>query len=295
MRYAEFISGIRTAYEHRGGLKMFACGQVEDSWFKQICSEVNWILDSQSASDVTSKDHVTNWTRPTGEARQFSLFNRTGKTDDFMSDHSFDRSTKRLTFPHLNGIQRFAKLFGPNLLNLRLNGLGKSSGLGAHEERSIQSTARGLMYKIRFHLPIYTNPDARICLDGEMFHFEPGVLYFFNQGCVHAAINIGDAPRYHFVLDCLLTRKLHTNLLSQKGKPVDDRGFRTLNAFEAKGYNKSEPWSPADFTTEAGTLRTRLDYGRVAPELLDFLRGQRPNLFARFDQFLGRNPRKVGL
>lgn len=35
MIYAEFISGIRTAYEHRGGLNVFACDQVEDSWFKQ--------------------------------------------------------------------------------------------------------------------------------------------------------------------------------------------------------------------------------------------------------------------
>ena len=295
MTYSQFISGIRSAYEHSGGLKMFACGQLENSWFRQICSEVNGILDSQPSSDVTSKAHVTNWTRPTGEARQFSLFNATGRTDDFLSDHSFDRSAKKLTFPHLLGIQRFASIFGPALLNLRLNGLGKSSGLGAHEERSIQCTRYGLVYKIRFHLPIYTNPNARICLDGEMFHFEPGILYFFNQGCVHAAINDGDEPRYHFVLDCLLTRKLQATLLSQLGKPSADLGFRRLSASEAEVYRKSEPWSAADFTTEAGILMTRLDYGRVAPKALDYFRAQRPNLFARVDKLLGYRPRRIEL
>jgi hypothetical protein len=293
MTYGEFVSGFRSAYEHRGGLKMFACGRLEDSWFKQIRSEVNEILNSQPSSDVTSKNHVTNWTRPTGEAHQFSLFNSSGRTDDFLSDHSFDRSAKKLTFPHLMAIQRFANLFGTSLLNLRLNGLGKSSGLGAHEERPIEPSTYGLMYKIRFHLPIYTNPDARICLDGEMFHFEPGVLYFFNQACVHAAINLGDEPRYHFVLDCLLNRRLHASLLSQTGMPID--GFRPFNAQEAEGYRKSEPWKPADFTTEAGVLMTRLDYGRVAPKTFDHFRMQRPNLFRQIDELLGRNTRRIDL
>lgn len=95
MTYEKFVRGIRTAYEHRGGLKMFACGKIEDSWFQQIRQEVNWIASSQASSDVTAANHVTYWTRPTGVARQFSLLNGSGRSDDFASDHSFALEGKK--------------------------------------------------------------------------------------------------------------------------------------------------------------------------------------------------------
>ena len=42
-------------------------------------------------------------------------------------------------------------------------------------------------------------------LDCEVFRFVPRTIYYFNQGCVHAASNPGDAPRIHLVWDQLLT------------------------------------------------------------------------------------------
>jgi len=275
---------------------MFAIGRIEDSWMEQIRSEVNWIVNSQASSDVTRKDHITNWTRPTGVAKQYSLLNRTGKSDDFSSDHSFALEGKKLAFPDLKGIERFAKLFGPNLINLRLNGLGKSSGLGAHEEKPIQATSTGhLNYKIRFHLPIYTNPSVRICLDGEQFHFDEGILYFFNQSCVHAAINNGEEVRYHFVLDALLDKKLQQELLSLSGNPAGDKGLKTFDAAESERYSKSEPWHPDDFMTESGAKMTRLDYGRKAVKPLDYHRVRHPSVFAKVDRLLGREPRDLSL
>ena len=45
-------------------------------------------------------------------------------------------------------------------------------------------------------------------LDGDVHRFAPRTIYYFNQGCVHAAINPGGAPRIHLVWDLLLTRQV---------------------------------------------------------------------------------------
>jgi hypothetical protein len=288
MTYADFVRDYRKAYEHKGGLKAFACGRLSDSWFAKIRSEVTWVLSHSEASDVTSAEHVTNWTRPRGQARQFSLLNATGSTKDFSKDHSFALEGKKLVFPQLDGIARFAKLFGPKLINLRLNGLGQSSGLGAHEERSIQPDPFGTKYKIRFHLPIYSNPSARICLDGEQFHFEEGVLYFFNQSCVHAAINDGDDPRYHFVLDCLLSPDLHARVLRQDGKSTPDPEFAPFDQHKAAELLKSSVWDCGEFVTETGRVRTDRHYGRIAPTWLDYHITRRPRLYPIVGKMFGR-------
>jgi hypothetical protein len=295
MTYTEFVSGFRAAYEHRGGLKMFPCGRLDPRWLEQIRSEVNWIIKHHEASNVSARDHFTNWTRPRGEARQFSLLNATGNTKDYSSDHSFELEGKKLVFPHLEGIARFAGLFGDQLINLRLNGLGHNSGLGAHEERPIQAMPMGTKYKIRFHLPIYTNPSARICLDGEKFHFEEGVLYFFNQGCVHAAINDGEEPRYHLVLDCLLSKDLHDRLLSQDNRKSPDAGLVRLNAQETVQYHKPEVWQIDDFVTESGRVMKRLDYGRKSPSWIDYHLTNRPGLYPLVGWLFGRSADKAEL
>ena len=145
--------------------------------------------------------HVTNWTRPRGDVRQFSLLNASGATSDYLGDSGDADAVraKRLVHPELEAIARFAALFGPTLRNLRLNGIGESSGLSAHEERSIQPDRAGRRHIVRFHLLLFTNPSARIYLDGEQFRFAEGTLYFFNHGCVHAASN---APPSRDTISC---------------------------------------------------------------------------------------------
>lgn len=296
MQYGEFVRGFNLAYEHRGGLKMFAVGRIDPSWFEQIRSDVLWIVNSQASSDVSNPSHVTYWTRPRGVARQFSLLNMTGKPDDFSSDHSMELEGKKLTFPQLEATARFSRLFGSNLVNLRLNGLGKNSGLGAHEERPVRAYANGTVkYKIRFHLPIFTNPNAAILLDGEKFHFDEGILYFFNQACVHSAANEGEEPRYHFVVDCILDRILQKNLLSLSVMPVADSGLRVFNEAESKPYSRSELWEVGEFMTESGRKMTRIDYGRKKVGRLDYHRGQHPRLYNKLRKAFGLQPRDLEL
>jgi hypothetical protein len=138
--------------------------------------------------------------------RQFSLLNRNGDFADFREDHDLSCLGKR--FHHASRYPRLAAFIGfwPHAINFRVSVLGAGAGLSPHEEHSLFLSAGGTAaVRARFHLPLRTTRGARMMLDGEMHRFRPRTVYYFNQGCVHAAANPGDAPRVHLVWDLLLT------------------------------------------------------------------------------------------
>jgi len=278
MRYGHFVRGITTAYEHRGGIKTLRLGTLKPDWFEQIQGECSWIIKQAESSDVTAKDHVTNWTRPSGSVRQFSLFNMSGDSADTEGDYGYlgDAKRKKLVFPQLEGLRRFTNLFGPALRNLRLNGMGTKSALNAHEESSITLTGTGKQYITRFHLPIFTNKSALVYLDDESFHFAEGNLYFFHHGCVHAASNSGTEPRYHLVFDCFLDRDLFKRVFPGSASP--DSGFSKTNA--AAASMRGEPFHFPNFVREDHrVIEGAINYGRAAPSVIEYYRKNYPSLF----------------
>jgi hypothetical protein len=275
MKYRDFVDGITEAYQHVGGIKTLRLGTFEKSWFEQLQAECSWIIENAGSSDVTAPQHVTNWTRPTGQVRQFSLFNDTGSSADTKGDYGYrgDVKKKRLVYPELKALDRFTRLFKPSLRNLRLNGMGLKSALNAHEEESISATRFGPRYITRFHVPIFTNPDAFVYLDDERFHFEEGSLYFFNHGCVHAASNSGNSLRYHLVLDCFLDHGLFERLFP--GTPSPDSGF-TKNPANLQGqHHHFENFAKEDKRIIEGAIA----YGRRAPGLLTYYQRRWPSVF----------------
>ena len=278
--YRDFVSRVDRAFQHKGGIKTLCLGTLESAWFAEIQRECSWIISSAGSSDVTERGHVTNWTRPTGQVRQFSLFNTSGDSADTKGDygHLGDVKKKQLVFPQLASVSRFARLFMPSLRNLRLNGMGKSATLNAHEESSIDASPTGVTRIARFHLPIFTNPRARLFLDDESFHYDEGTLYFFNHGCVHAAANDGDEPRYHLVLDTYLDRGLYRRLFP--GWPSPDSGYMKFasNSMTMAGT----PYHFPDFAQEDGNIiKGNIDYGRRVPGLLDYYKRNYPSVFGR--------------
>lgn len=279
MDYARFVKGLRSAYEHRGGILTLRLGALDPAWFAEIQRECASIIAGSGSSDVTAATHVTNWTRPQGQVRQFSLFNMSGRSEDYTGDYGYrgDASKKRLVFPELKGLARFAALFGGSLRNLRLNGMGTESSLSAHEEDSIAVSRFGTVYIVRFHLPVFTNDQAFIYLDDRRFRYKPGEVYFFNHGCVHAAANLGLEPRYHLVLDCFLDRKMFADLFP--GHPSPDSGFQK----SAPGEESlpAEPFTFPQFVCEDGRVITDgIAYGRKAPTVMNFYRRSYPSLFS---------------
>ncbi|MCA9546198.1 MAG: aspartyl/asparaginyl beta-hydroxylase domain-containing protein [Myxococcales bacterium] len=53
----------------------------------------------------------------------------------------------------------------------------------------------------RVHLPLVTDPAARLAVAGRFAHFPAGEAWAFNNSKVHGALNDGPAPRLHLLVD----------------------------------------------------------------------------------------------
>lgn len=186
--------------------------KVDPDFFAKLQEEVLDLTETFQPSTVNDQGHVTKWTRPFGIATQYSLLNKTGDFSDFSSDHN--RSIKGKSFHHEQRYPNLAKFvsFFPHATNFRINVMGAKSGLSQHEEdichfHNVNNTP---LLRVRFHLPIVTNPDCELFVEGDLYHFDEGMIYYFHNGCVHASQNKDPSNiRIHIVWDMLLTRETY--------------------------------------------------------------------------------------
>jgi hypothetical protein len=233
MQAETVLNGILLGNYHRGGMKCRRLFRVEESFFARLVAEVKLFVEKFTPSCVQDANHVTNWTRPYGTAVQFSLLNESGCLDDFDKDHNWTRKGKRFHYAaDFPTMAKFIDAF-PHAYNMRLNGMGKKSGLSLHEEHVVFPTADGRQVQVRarFHLPILTSQAVEMVLDGEAFHFEAGSIFFFNNGCIHSATNAGDTFRYHFVWDTLLTEVAYQQMFADY---PSERGCDFLERLEGE-------------------------------------------------------------
>lgn len=203
------LEGIRDADAHRAGIRCLRLFRVDRGVARALRAEVLALCECEAHSDVQEQEHVTHWTRPYGAVSQWSLWNRHGDFADFRDDH--DLSCLGKAFHHAARYPVLAELASalPHLINLRINALGPGAGLRPHEEHSVYPDGNGgACVRARFHLPIATSRGARMMLDGDVVRFAPRAVYYFNQGCVHAADNPSDDRRVHLVWDQLLTAEV---------------------------------------------------------------------------------------
>lgn len=207
MNAATLLAGLRRAdYRHDGGIRCLRLFDLEPAFFSALRDDVDRLCRAEQGSDVSDPAHVTNWTRPSGTVRQLSLLSASGRFDDYQSDH--DLSCLGKSFNHAPQYPALAALLAacPHAINFRINILGAGAALGAHEENVVFRTRSGSIgARVRFHLPVRTNPAAVITLDDHVYALAAGSVYLVNQGCVHSVRNPGPAARTHLVWDALLT------------------------------------------------------------------------------------------
>lgn len=195
------------ANHHKGGIKCLRLFELEQGFFRALTAEVGE-LTKKHPSFHAHENKERNWIHPEKEYVVYSLLNTTGRFDDVSTDTLSLRDGKRFHYPQIYPtLAEFVDAF-PHAYNMRLIGMGRQGSLPAHEEHIIARGPKGTyILGARFHLPVFTNDEAEIVLDGEFYHFDAGSIYFFNKGCVHSASNHGASTRYHVVWDMLLTER----------------------------------------------------------------------------------------
>jgi hypothetical protein len=216
MTPARFIDGIRSGDSHAGGIRCLQLFRVEPHFFLRLKSDVERLCALRQPSRPAAAGHVTQWTAPRGAVTQYSLLNRSGRTDDFSSDHDLSCEGKWFYDAAIApALDEFISVI-PHLINFRAHVIGPGAALPAHEEHVMFRARDGkAAARLRFHLPIETNPCCELVLDGAVYALEPGYVYLVNQGCVHAARNRGKLQRTHLVWDALLTGRLFEFLFLQ--------------------------------------------------------------------------------
>ena len=201
------LNGIALGEFHRpNGLSNERLFDLDPSFFELLVEEVHRLVSSQVGSNPQEKGHPSNASsEPYGGITQFSLLNSTGDFDDISTDHN--NSTLNKWFHHADLYPSIATLIDalPPVFNFRINVLPPKGGFSPHQEQVSYRNRREYIFRGRFHLPIQTNPKAVLLLEKELFHFELGSIYFFNNGCIHSAENRGDEPRIHLLWDMPLT------------------------------------------------------------------------------------------
>ena len=216
----QFLKALRRGPGKDGGFRCLEMFAIEDGFVDRLRSDVRSLRAQRPASRPADRSHVTHWTAPQGEVLQYSLLNRTGRTDDFLSDHDFSCQGKWFFDDAIApALGELISAF-PHLVNFRMNVLGPGAELPAHEEQVVFRARNGRpAARLRFHLPVETNEDAALVLDGAVFSLPPGRVYLVNQCCVHAARNRGSRDRTHIVWDALLTARLIEFLFCSRRVP----------------------------------------------------------------------------
>jgi len=207
MDTTDLLRNIARGNYHSNGLLCQRLFQLAPPFFSELQNEIRTFISTHLASDVTSRDHVTHWTKPFGVANQLSLLNSHGRTFDTSEDHNLSVKNKKFHFASSYPlIAQFISFF-PHAINMRLNILRSKSGLSPHEEHIVHWNPKTKKWflRVRFHLPVFTTPQAVMLLEKNLYHFDEGWIYFFNNGAVHSAENPSEDIRIHLVWDMLLT------------------------------------------------------------------------------------------
>lgn len=127
-------------------------------------------------------------------------------------------------------------------------------GAMIHAHRDL--TGAGLNNRIRFHLPIITNPDVDFRVSGQRVSMAPGELWCLDTSYKHSVHNGGAESRVHIVIECDITRKLAKRLPRSVGTRLHDVWFvGVLGVQLVKAVLRNAVTNPRYFRDQMGMVR----------------------------------------
>lgn len=79
-------------------------------------------------------------------------------------------------------------------------------GARIHPHRDL--TGASMNNRIRFHVPVVTNPGVEFTVSGERIPMKPGELWYLDTSYKHSVANTGDESRVHIVVECAVNDKI---------------------------------------------------------------------------------------
>lgn len=126
-------------------------------------------------------------------------------------------------------------------------------GARIHPHRDL--TGASLNNRIRFHVPIVTNPGVDFRVSGERMRMEPGDLWYLDTSYKHSVANEGEHSRVHIVVECAITDQIRPGIPRTLKARLHHVGFVSiLGAKFFEALVKNSVRDPAYFKAQMGMV-----------------------------------------
>lgn len=130
----------------------------------------------------------------------------------------YEHTSLLLSSPYLQDVLNF---FECPLLSVRLLKLAAGAKVHEHKDRDL-CFEEGL---VRFHIPVFTNPEVDFFLDGEKMVLTEGSCWYMNFNLPHSLHNKSNQHRIHLVVDARVNdwvRQLFSHTDTSLKKEIPD-------------------------------------------------------------------------
>jgi hypothetical protein len=128
------------------------------------------------------------------------------------------------------------------------------AGARIHQHRDL--TGAGLNNRLRFHIPIVTNPLVDFRVSGEKVMMEPGDLWCLDTSYVHSVENSGTRSRVHIVVECGINNRVRSEISRGLRVKLHDAHDAGLLAWSfAKSILKTSRSDPEYFCAQMGMVK----------------------------------------
>lgn len=206
------------------------------------------------------------------------------KSDNLIADGNARDTELMSRFPSLRS---FLNQLGLSVMWMRLAQMGPGSMLYEHVDYTELDPSKP---RLRLHLPLTTNPEASLIFPGYKVHIPSGYLWAIDpRKYRHGAINSGNHPRTHLLIDCYVNDWLAARLSTRSSEhpssietlPILTSAMREdllVRSSRLAGLNLFE-------SAEVLLLKTFLQFNLGGETSYDFLLAMYSGLSANAERF----------
>lgn len=235
MTRTEIIKGLLESEKGNSGIDILELGMIPN--YEKIKSEAEYIIDHFPASYVLTDDKCKSYIKEydinltkqieeisiklgkpnktneqiIGACRLYKLFKEfPGWTEDCKDYVKYGKPNEDWKFHFSEEFPNIGSYLNslPHLVRFWINGLMPGTRFVPHREILTWNWQGSPSLIPRIHVPLMSDSTSIVNVNGYNYRLEEGRAYFINIGAYHYAANNSNVPRYHFLIDCVLSEEL---------------------------------------------------------------------------------------